>query len=619
MGAKPIFSLPFSRRSAGGRVAAAAFAVAFSCCLSACISDGPNKTGGEYLSQNGILLENPLYHLSLKGVPVDSFWTTDLDGNHLGDSILLAGHSGDFSAEARFAFQLTDTSMLDSLAGDDSTTLKLSLGFPPSRFALEELKATVDDSSKTTQDSIRFQVSAWETTDTATSDAQWAQRVAEWNRRYVRNEDTLAALPEPSTVDTITLAVKDAYAHPSQARALPRLRKRLLASMRYKHLIQIRLSPIFGTPIDSGAAMLRLGGQQGDGSGLTYGPLLLFGKRDSATGAPAAARLPTLYTNSGLRGVNYSVRYTGPEANILTGKWRGLHVILDRKALLDSIDADLRRQNRTPQPHPASGDFDVAYFVPFAKLTLPLAGSALEGNFPLEIKLISSADSLLGDETNGAIKEDRVPLEKAEVLWNSFEPGNPGKIRNDVKVAYRTVDSTLRRVELAFSQDSSLNDTVFLAVGQTKQLTTTLSGYPVNSFLTLKVEAGTDSLTVRSYLTAHPGTEPGEFRDPATGETITEMEKRVKRFLYPKQTELTLRATNGIQRMLNRTRSNKTFLPDFQFQPAFSAAIDTSVDLGSGNIPAAVPYPVLSVVSPKLEGNRLKVDVELYLFPLKAR
>ena len=47
--------------------------------------------------------------------------------------------------------------------------------------------------------------------------------------------------------------------------------------------------------------------------------------------------------------------------------------------------------------------------------------------------------------------------------------------------------------------------------------------------------------------------------------------------------------------------------------------MDTSVSVEGVNVPHTVPYPILSVIPPKLINGRLTVDVELYLYPLKAR
>jgi len=71
-----------------------------------------------------------------------------------------------------------------------------------------------------------------------------------------------------------------------------------------------------------------------------------------------------------------------------------------------------------------------------------------------------------------------------------------------------------------------------------------------------------------------PEVENNEYRDPATGATLNDLETRLKKFLQPGEAELALRATNGFQRLLNRMGSNANILQDFQFQPSVSAAVD---------------------------------------------
>jgi hypothetical protein len=192
-------------------------------------------------------------------------------------------------------------------------------------------------------------------------------------------------------------------------------------------------------------------------------------------------------------------------------------------------------------------------------------------------------------------------------------------VQDEVRLGYRSADSSLRSAELTFSKDSSRNDTAFIAVGGTKQMISTLSGFGTGNILTLKLEAKESVLVVRSYLTTHPAAEPNAFRDPATGKTITDLQDKIPRFLHPGQDSLVLRSTNGIQRILNREKAGASFLQNFMFQPVARAAVDSTATVNGENVPTAVPYPVLSVLKPKIEGGALTVGLDIYLFPLKAR
>ncbi|GEM_PF-3349714 len=640
MGSKPNFSFLNFRPSAPrpsralkaillGALAAGSLAG-----LASCISDGPNKTGGEFLAKHGVLLRDSLMHITLKNMPVDSFWTTDAltarlgdgDQRHLGDTILLAGHSGDFIGEPRLSFQLTDTAMIDSLriTNDsgritDTTALYIALSFPKPFFASEELIATL--TNDTVRSEMRFEVSAWDSSDIGITGDQWSTDLGTWNRQYLYRQDTTAVLPLPSSRDTITLHTKEAYAHGdtlTQTNKLPNLGKQLLKAASNKHFLHLRLTALAGPGNDSGSAMLRLGGWLGDGAELRLQPLLLFGDTAKAAVATAKNRLQTMAIGT-VRAVNYALKYQGPRTNMLTGRQRALHLTLDRARLLDSIDAALIRAGKTPQPRTTAKDFDLSYFVPLAKITLPLDHPKLEGGFPLEMLMSSSIDTLLGDTVGGDIAVDQVPTESRKVLWYTFEPGHPESILDEVSIGYDQIDSDLRRVTLKFSKDSSGNDTLFIHRSETKEWITTLVGGYGSSPISMSLTAGSTSLTVRSYLVLRHIAEPNNYLDPETGARITDLIRLMPHFLKPGDDAITLRATHGIQHMLNQVNVGATMLQDFIIQPSSSPAIDTSVATANGNVPDKVPYPILSVIPPKLNAGRLTVDVELYLFPLKAR
>jgi hypothetical protein len=644
MGSKPNFPLldsqtaPSRWRSAcklfpsGASAVLAALAAAT---LTSCIADGPNKTGGAYLAQHGILLQDTLLHLSLKNLPVDSFWTTeaattrlgDADLRHLGDGYLLAGRTGDFKAASRMSFEISDTSMFDtSLAADaaddsiqDSTALWLSLFFARpanATLGLTELKATLDGA----RDTLEFEIQSWDSTSNNMSGDAWVQKLGMWNRQYLYRQDTAAVgvLPEPFARDTIRIGTRNAFGEDSiQKQKLPNLSRRMLQKPEFKHFVHLRIVPIAGPNSDSGAAMLRFGGWLGDDANTRKNPLLLFGNNATAQTGTARNRLQPMAIGS-VRAVNYSLRYDGPRTDILTGKQRGLHVVLDRARLLDSIDAALIRLGKVPRPRSTDGEFDLSYFVPFAKITLPIDNPKLEGGFPLEMQLTTAQDSLLGDTLKGGIRVDEIPDGATKAIWRTYEPGHPESVLDDVSLTYRAIDSDLRMVLLRYSKDSANNDTLYIHRGSTKEWIASLQGYG-KSYLSMTLEAGSGSLTVRSYLTVRPETERNSFIDPETGKTNTDLLELKKHFVKPGDTSLTLRATHGFQHIMNRVATGATLLQDFIFSPVGFPALDDSVIVDAENVPDKVPYPILSVIPPKLDAGKLQVNVELYLFPLKAR
>ncbi|MEO6094579.1 MAG: hypothetical protein ABIW76_02515 [Fibrobacteria bacterium] len=624
----------FKHLRAVGATAVAAFAAA---ALTSCISDGPNKTGGVFLAQHGILLQDTLFHFTLKHLPVDTFWTSeaattrlgDPDIRHLGDAYLLAGRTGDFSAESRMSFEISDTSMFDTtLAADiaadsiqDSTAFWLSLYFARpsnSTLGLKELAATLD--SNRTRDTLKFEVQSWDSTSNNMSGEAWVQKLGMWNRQYLYRQDTAAVgvLPEPFARDTISIGTRKAFgADSTQKQKLPNLSRRMLQKPGFKHFVHLRIVPIAGPNSDSGAAMLRFGGWQGDDVNVRKNPLLLFGNQATAYANTVKNRLQPMAVGS-VRAVNYSLRYDGPRTDILTGKQRGLHVVLDRAVVLDSIDAALLRLGKAKQTRSTDGEFDLSYFVPFAKITLPLDKPTLEGGFPLEMQLTTAQDSLLGDTLKGGIRIDEIPDGSTKTIWKTYEPGHPESVLDNVSLSYRAIDADLRMVLLRYSKDSSNNDTIYIHRESTKEWIASLQGYG-KSYLSMTLEAGSSSLTVRSYLTVRPETEKNSFIDPETGKANTDLLELKKHFVKTGDTSLTLRATHGFQHLMNRTATGVSLLQDFTFIPVGSPALDDSVAIGSKNVPDKVPYPVLSVIPPKLDAGKLQVDVELYLFPLKAR
>ena len=649
----PLFPIAFpnSLRATAKACLFAATAALFG----SCISDGPNQTGGAYLADHGILLKDPLYHVTVKGFPVDSFWTTELEPNHYNDSVLLAGRIGDFTAEPRFAFHVSDTAMLDSLVADSTTGLRLSLGFPlwPTN-GEKQLRKLINDSTVETQGVIAFEARAWDFNDSFVTSSAWGDSIVQWNRQYLIPNDSLSRLSPPTSRDTIVISVKNAYAQPNflQAVGLPRLKKTLTEAMSRRHYVQMRLIPIhpvvpdttygpeidtatnlkvqhiaFKTQVDSGSAMLRLGGQFGDAAAyLHYGPLLLFGHPVSADGkilvdgfnSNSKNRLQTYLISSGVHAVNYQLSYGGPTTNMLNAKIRGLHITLDRARLLDSLDAALTRQGITPQPR-GSDQFALDYYVPLASMSLPIEKPSLEGGFPLQFNLISSVDTLLGDTLGGGIRVDSIPKDGKKVLWYTYEIGHPENTQDEVSISYLQENALIRKVILAFSKDSARNDTTFIGLGETKQWTTSLTGYG-KSILYINLESDSlgGFLKVKSFLNARRSAENNDYRDPQTGEPIDLLAKKVEHFLKPGADAITLRATGGIQALLNRTRFGTNAIHDFQFEPA-QHPVNTVAGTAPDTIAQTVPFPVLSVIPPKITAGKLTVDLDLYLFPLKAR
>jgi hypothetical protein len=380
--------------------------------------------------------------------------------------------------------------------------------------------------------------------------------------------------------------------------------------------VHLRLIPdSVGLP-DSVSAMLRLGGQWAyDG---TKRPTLLFGPDLRADTIPAKLRVGPLRLSDERLAVAYTLRYGGPAGTLVVPLQRGLHVTLDRDRLLDSLETGLIRQKIVPPPRP-TGPLSLAYYVPFAAISLPIAPAKLEGDLPVQVRLRTAIDTLLGEGPGALTREDRVGLDSSITPWYTTEVGHPETIVNKVSLAYAAKGDSLRRVILGFSKDSLGNDTVFLPVGGKAQLSFSLSGYGKTNLLNIQVEAGASQLIARSYLSLRSADEANSFRDPATGETVTDLDSLLPRFVHPKDETIRLRATAGIQTLLNRTDLGDDARHDFEFRPYPWAYEDSAVTIRGDVLAHEVVFPVLSTLQPRIESGVLSVDLDVYLYPLKAR
>jgi hypothetical protein len=555
---------------------------------------------------------------------VAEFWTTEAEPGRVNDSILLAGIKGPFTAEPRFSFSITDTTLLATLSHADSA-LRLSVSTPTWQGvgnwkdigtpALNKLY----DSNSSSVDSLRFQVLAWDLSDAGFSSAAWKDTASRWNRRFLVLGDTLANLPESDAKDTIWLKVKGAYADRSQlqSRELPELEKLLADRRGHKHLVHLRLIPDTSGVPDSLSAMLRLGGQWAyDGA---KRPSLLFGPDQRADTIPSKFRVGPQSIGENVYAVAYTLRYRGDSGAMVVPLQRGLHVSLDRGRLLDSLEAGLRRLDFDPLPRPA-GALSLAYYVPFAAITLPILPAELEGDLPVRVTLRSSVDTLLADNAgSGLTREDRVGVDSSISPWYTTEVGHPENVVNKVSLSYSALNDSLRRVILGYSKDSAGNDTVFLPVGGKAQLTSSLSGYGKGNQLVIQVEALDSLMIARSYLSLRSGEENNSFRDPATGKTVDDLDSALPRFVHPKDDSIRLRATSGIQTLLNRTGLGDDSRHDFEFRPYYRAYTDSAISSAGTKVAQEVRFPLLSTLQPRIESGVLKVDLDVYLYPLKAR
>jgi hypothetical protein len=584
-----------------------AFSLALLACslLAACLSDGPNRTGGEYLVEHGIVLETPLHKAVLSGFPADTFWTADLEPSRLGDSVILVGARGGFSSQARLIFDLNDTAHLDSL--DAPGSLRLSLGFLQPPISSRQLAATLSG-----VDSMRFLVETFVYRDTGLSKERRADTLAALNRSFLVNQ-VPAALFDPGAIrrDTIALSLDSAISEDSpQAVALPSLRDTLLAGQSDKWIVLMQVSPL--APADSGA-MLRLVGTRYSGSNpAAFAPWLLFGNPaiGSASATAKQRRSPVTLANGRL-GVNSMLRFEGSPTSILLGKTRGLHFRIDRDTLLARLEAALDAQGVAFR-RTTDGRFDLSYFVPFARIAIPIESSTVEGDFLYEFRLDTDLDSLLPGLDEAASRAV-LALGEDTILFSLTDRFDRDKIVDSLIASYDEVpqDAGLRRFILRSGKDSNVADTSYLRLGEARTVRWS-SGGSRNDRLAVSVRADSASALLAYHIDTKSLEDDNSFRDPETGETLVEISDRIPRLFDPDTDTLALRSTRGVQRVLNRVRLGEDIFGDFLVQPRSPAAIDT----GEAR---QVPYSVLGEIQPLIQDGRLEVSLTVYLYPLKDR
>jgi hypothetical protein len=638
MGSKPIIALlPLIRPV----LKPSGFALVLAL-LAGCISDGPNRTGGQYLENQDIRFQNPLYHVVLPNFPVDSVWTLDPDVVRASDSILMLGTSGTFEGQVRLAFDMADTNFLDSLRSD-SSDFRLSVGpYLSTGAGMVELIKSVGDSgaesSEIVRDSITILVESWAVLDRGTTGLvltkdQRTDTVNRYNSRFMTHWDPTPLLAKPSAMDTIKLQTKGAYVkNKLQARSLKNFH-RVLRGLAGSPKILVHLQLTALPDLISGApGLLRLDNRYASvaSQGSHHGPALLFGSSSTtAITATTKQQLSPIITSRG--GVFYvsgssKLIYNGLQTDLVPARERSLHLILNRDKLLDSINAFLRKSGITPPPASISGKFDITYFVPFAKINIPVDTQRLEGQFPMEFVLRSDLDSILPEPPANLRRVKSFSLNKPEVLLNLYSRTEPNKVIDTLSILFqkptRSIsDSNFLQVIIRHNSDSTKSDSIYIGIDETKEKTIGYSqGYP-SLKISMVAKVPKDSslekaeLTVSYYLTNPGANEENGFRDPETGKLLTTLSERLSKLNLSLLNGITLRATRGLQMLLNRADAGDAVAPELVLQTGL--AIDTAAVISGKTSPEFIPYPVLTVIPPKLIEGKLTVDLDFYLYPLK--
>jgi len=623
------FSLPGARA-----LIASSLAAGLSLLIAACGQE-PGRTGLDYLETEGVRIAAPLYHLSFDDLPVDSVFGTEVPLNHYGESLLVVGREGDYVAKARMGFQFSSQAQLDSLV--DGLFLRLTA--IPLTAANDSGQNFAGRSylRKVTQgrDSIRLLVTSYSFADSGA----FSDSLFRYHNRIITTPTPFSTFGTGRrTLDTVTVYPRRAYPDSgvtqiaTQTASLPHLWNRLRTSTdtSRKWAVFIELAPL--TTSDSG--LFHFIGQAASNTIDTlrrYNSGLWAGRYNNDSLATVGLMIkPYFSSSSGVArpATNFEWLHHGTSTrSLLHGVARGVHLRINRDTLLNRIRLKL---NAFDPLTPTLGDnlmgsnpgvnFDRRFFVPYAEMRLPIdaALTKVPGPFALDLSVTTDVDSL-GLDT-AVFREDITLATGSDSLTLAVHGGGSTSTRVDnliVKYRVHPVDSTLRQVLTRWANDPSVADT-FTTVpdGRHRELTLTRrTGWSRSAVLSVKPSSS--QLRLEVYFNVGSLTEARNIVD-STGKDISVSRNLTRRFYRPGADSLNVRVTRGLRNLLNRAYTPGTSIaPDMVLRSVERAAYDTSAVRGSTYL--RVVYPLSGEIDFKRAGDgRLKVGLELYLYPLEA-
>ncbi len=565
--------------------------------VTACLDDGPNQAGLGYVQRQGVTLAMPLYHFTFQNFPIDSSFTAELPLNHDGESLLVVGRQGPYRAAARMAYQITSQAQRDSIAR--GLCLRL-VALPSLINGYAFLSA-----STAPHDSLTLQVETFAWNDTA---GVYSDSLPVFDQRILAGDAAFSTLnPALRVRDTARIALAAAYdsLHDTvQICRLPHLQSRMATDTAHNWILYVEVSPVDGSP-DSG--LFRF---DGGTYGATYTPDLFLGSYVKY-GTNVPIQLAPYIASNGVLAQNYLVQHTGSTQTLLYGVSRGVHLLIDRDRLLDSINSRLGGSLGA-----VTGQFDTRFFVPYAELRLPLADSLaqVDGPYALDMQMFSDLDST----ADGAAWSDTMVMslgQSPRFLLYSYPVSDIAlqKPQDSLYCFYRThpVDSTLRQlIFLWHNSDTVYNDTFNLQPdGLTRELGLRRITNELNT-QTVAVIPDTASATVIIFLSMDGVTEPNGFVDSAQN-ADTNFATVSRRYWWPGAQSLEVRSTRGIRLLLNRT-DQTTSRPDLFLKPTDRHAFDTT------SAHNAIPFPVLGEIGFPRQNGKLNATLDLYLYPLRS-
>ncbi len=419
--------------------------------LFSCITDGPNRSGTQFLSDRGFIFERKLDSLTVKGYKVTDFRVETIDSAGVGRNVFAVGEQSGFSASSRFSF-LIEKDVLDNTGkghqlyfgfqprwGDSDTDSTKLFNLPDSIPVLVKgYILTKPDSMASMQEAIDHFYFAWTDAETLAAHNEWKTNS---DSGYIDVNN-----PYELLLPNISKWVDSIGADTSKADAYLFLEIRSDTSSGSVPLVRF-------TRPDS--------------------PFLIrhTDKNDSTT---LKATLNYAILNPGNRNSFYAVAWNLSNPNyaqqehtsLFSGLRQGVRFRLSRDDLLSAM----RKANKSFDINDKS-EYNNQYFIPYAAISLPLSDSIyIEDKFSLQPLIQSTLDTLPVVDSDG--NEMMVTVElgkttKSKVL--TIVDDDTQEAVDELKFQYFKNENTDSYwLKLIYKNDSNQSDSVRVIPGQLK-------------------------------------------------------------------------------------------------------------------------------------------------------
>lgn len=609
-------------------------AAALSLILSGCLSDGPNQTGRAFLDEQGFSLNGKVYELTLDSVPLEGFRSALEEPSHLGDTVALLGNWRGIRSDMRMAYSLTNDNLLDTLekgSSDSAVRVGLGLSFPnwgANSGSPDYLKSTL-----TGKDSLTLVVHTLEVASAnSQGDFEKARDVAERSFMVRRLpmalvENDLAAQKHSFQVirDTVVLPLNKVYIGNQESLVtleLPHLRQHLTAErLNHRYLMQQVQTLESGPLSDSAGLLLRVTGI----ARYEYMPSLLFGTGITTNSSSLRENVNRLlpYASDATRtySVDYVVHEHEPQDSTFTLlPRRGLRFRVERGELLTRLENAFAKQG-VSIPSASGGPFDARFFVAYADMQLKLdtAKTFIENNYALDIRAFSQLDSAIEDDGGPSVVFYQLPIDSSKPVRNQWQSlvtlvntDDLDRKADTLKVLYEpSPDPAYNWLRFHLSSDTSRDiDTLLLTPGREQEWA---RSFNPSRPLVLTVTPTARHCDIAYKVRPGSSQESIEYKNPSTLKNFTEYADLTERMILPKREAVKVRATQGMQRLLNRTALSQSSGGLFH---EFAINLTQRYALQSDTNFIRLNYPILAEARFAPENGKLRAKLHLILIDI---